>query len=52
MSDKELLLKERFKKQQQVEYCELFDVRSFGREPLKFFQKKGDYSHSWGDGEN
>ena len=57
MSNKELLLKEYLKKKQsqntkQVEYCELFETRSFIRERLKFFQKQGDYSHLRGDGEN
>ena len=57
MSDKKLLLKEIFKKKQsqntkQVEYWKLFETKSFCRERLKCFQKQGDYSHSWGDGEN
>ena len=56
MSDKKLLLKEIKKKQsqntKQVEYCELFETRSFDGECLKFFQKQGDHSHSRGDGEN
>ena len=36
----------------QVEYCELFETRSFCGERLKFFQRQGDYSHSRGDEEN
>ena len=58
ISDKKLLLKElkKNKKQpqntKQVEYCELFETRNFGGKRLKVFQKQGDYSHSWGDGEN
>ena len=34
----------------QVEYCELFDTRSFGGEHLKLFQKQEDYLYSRGDG--
>ena len=46
MSDK----KTSFKRKQsqntkQVEYCELFETRSFGGEPLKVIQKQEDYSH-------
>ena len=59
MSDKKLLLEELKKKQKQqsqntkeVEYCKLFETRSFSEEHLKFFQKQGDYSHLPGDGEN
>ena len=58
MSDKKLLLEELKKKKKQsqntkeVEYCELFETRSFSGEHLKFFQKQGDYSHLPGDGEN
>ena len=56
MSDKKLLLKEIKKKQsqntKQVEYCELFEMRSFGGERLKFLQKQRDYLQSQGDGEN
>ena len=57
MSDKKLLLKEVKKKKtvikhKQVEYCELFEMRSFSGERLKFFQKQGDYLQSRGDGEN
>ena len=56
VSDKKLILKF-FKKKQsqktkQVEYCELFETRSFGGERLKFFQKQGDYSYSRGNGGN
>ena len=57
-SDKKLLLKKKkiflktITKTKQVEYCELFETRSFGEESLKFFQKQGDYSHSRGDAEN
>ena len=35
-----------------MEYCELFETKSFSGERLKFFQKQGDYSRSWGDGKN
>ena len=56
MSDKKLLLKEIKKEQsqntKQVEYCELFETRSFGGERLKFFQKQRHYLHSQGDGES
>ena len=57
MSDKKTSFKRNLRKKQsqntkQVEHCELFEMRSFGGERLKFFQKQGDYSHSRGDGEN
>ena len=57
MSDKKLVLKRIFLRKQsqnikQVEYCELFEKRSFSGKCLKFFQKQGDYSHLWGDEEN
>ena len=56
MSDKKLFLKEIKKKQSQntkkVEYCELFETRSFSGEYLKFFLKQRDHSHSRGNGEN
>ena len=31
-------------KKKQVEYCKLFETRSFGGESLKIIQKQGDYS--------
>ena len=56
---KKLLLKEIEKNKQtnkqntkQVKFCGLCEMRSFSREPLKFFQKQGHYSHSRRDGEN
>ena len=57
MSDKKTSFKRNLRKKQsqntkQVEHCELFEMRSFGGEHLKFFQKQGDYWHSRGDWEN
>ena len=45
ISDQKLLLKENSQKNtKQVEYCKLFETRSFGGERLKIIQKQGDCS--------
>ena len=46
MSDKKTSFKRKqLQNTKQVEYCELFETRSFGGEPLKVIQKQEDYSH-------